>query len=90
MDTVVWPTFRSVHLLWLVSPLVPLPHVASFVLPNHMLLELSIKAPMETNAVLACCQPIPPLVRVYAQDILTVRKHDVDVYSHLCLLITSL
>ncbi|EDQ87070.1 uncharacterized protein MONBRDRAFT_33488 [Monosiga brevicollis MX1] len=38
-----------------------------YVLPDHMLLELASRAPTETGQILACCQPIPPLVRVNVQ-----------------------
>ena len=34
-----------------------------FVLPNHMLLQLSQLLPRETQGILACCNPVPPLVK---------------------------
>lgn len=35
----------------------------SYVLPNHMLLQISELLPREMQGILACCNPIPPLVR---------------------------
>lgn len=37
--------------------------VSSYVLPNHMLLQMAEILPRERQGVLACCNPIPPLVR---------------------------
>lgn len=34
-----------------------------YVLPNHMLLQISESLPREMQGILACCSPIPPLVR---------------------------
>ncbi|XP_018571344.1 exosome component 10 [Anoplophora glabripennis] len=34
-----------------------------YVLPNHMLLQISETLPREMQGILACCSPIPPLVR---------------------------
>uniref|UniRef100_A0A1B6F5B3 Exosome complex component 10 homolog n=1 Tax=Cuerna arida TaxID=1464854 RepID=A0A1B6F5B3_9HEMI len=34
-----------------------------YVLPNHMLLLIAEKLPKEMQGILACCNPIPPLVR---------------------------
>ncbi|XP_072391404.1 exosome complex component 10 homolog [Diabrotica undecimpunctata] len=34
-----------------------------YVLPNHMLLQIAETLPREMQGVLACCNPIPPLVR---------------------------
>ncbi|XP_046397654.1 exosome component 10 [Ischnura elegans] len=34
-----------------------------YVLPNHMLLQISEILPREIQGILACCNPIPPLVR---------------------------
>ena len=35
-----------------------------YVLPDHMMLELATRAPPDAMQILACCQPIPPLVRL--------------------------
>ncbi|XP_037948594.1 exosome component 10-like [Teleopsis dalmanni] len=35
----------------------------NYVLPNHMLLRISETLPREAQGILACCNPIPPLVR---------------------------
>lgn len=42
-----------------------------FVLPNHMLLQIAEILPREAQGVLACCNPIPPLVR---QHVLVVHQ----------------
>ena len=34
-----------------------------FVLPNHMMLKISTELPREMQGILACCNPVPPLVR---------------------------
>lgn len=34
-----------------------------YVLPNHMLMHISENLPREMQGVLACCNPVPPLVR---------------------------
>ena len=34
-----------------------------FVLPNHMMLKMADVLPRETQGILACCSPVPPLVR---------------------------
>lgn len=34
-----------------------------YVLPNHMLLQIAETLPREMQGILACCNPIPPLVR---------------------------
>ncbi len=49
-----------------------------YVLPNHMLFQLSELVPVDVGGVLACCNPIPPLVRQYATDMaaLIVRARD--------------
>lgn len=42
-----------------------------YVLPNHMLLNIAETLPREMQGVLACCNPIPPLVR---QNVLKLHK----------------
>uniref|UniRef100_A0A8C0V2E9 Exosome complex component 10 n=1 Tax=Cyanistes caeruleus TaxID=156563 RepID=A0A8C0V2E9_CYACU len=34
-----------------------------YVLPNHMLLKIAEELPKETQGIIACCNPVPPLVR---------------------------
>ncbi|XP_055903687.1 exosome component 10 [Eupeodes corollae] len=34
-----------------------------YVLPNHMMMQISESLPREMQGILACCNPIPPLVR---------------------------
>jgi len=40
-----------------------------YVLPNHMLFTLAEKMPEEAAKVLACCNPVPPSVKMNATDI---------------------
>ncbi|KAG0200226.1 exosome nuclease subunit [Mortierella sp. GBA30] len=40
-----------------------------YVLPNHMLFTLAEKMPEEASQVLACCNPVPPPVKMNATDI---------------------
>lgn len=35
----------------------------SYVLPDHMLLQVASNLPREAEGVLACCNPVPPLIR---------------------------
>ncbi|KAK3105991.1 hypothetical protein FSP39_010385 [Pinctada imbricata] len=41
----------------------------SYVLPNHMLLQIAEILPRERQGVFACCNPIPPLVRQFLPEI---------------------
>lgn len=43
----------------------------NYVLPNHMLLNITETLPREMQGILACCNPIPPLVR---QNLLKIHK----------------
>lgn len=49
-----------------------------YVLPNHMLLQIAESLPREMQGILACCNPIPPIVRqhlnVIHQVILKARE----------------
>jgi exosome complex exonuclease RRP6 len=38
-----------------------------YVLPQHMLLQIAESLPREMQGILACCNPIPPLVRQHLQ-----------------------
>ncbi|KAG0266773.1 exosome nuclease subunit [Actinomortierella ambigua] len=40
-----------------------------YVLPNHMLFTLAEKMPEEQMGVVACCNPVPPLVKMNAADL---------------------
>lgn len=40
-----------------------------FVLPKHMMLHISEVLPREMQGILACCNPIPPLVRQHLLDL---------------------
>ena len=44
---------------------------SGYVLPNHMLLQIAEILPKEAQGVLACCNPIPPLLR---QHVLAVHQ----------------
>jgi len=41
----------------------------NYVLPNHMLVKMAQALPTESPDVLACCDPVPPLVRMKAMDL---------------------
>lgn len=43
----------------------------NYVLPNHMMLNIAEVLPREMQGILACCNPIPPLVR---QNLLKIHK----------------
>ncbi|KAJ2724758.1 exosome nuclease subunit [Coemansia sp. Benny D115] len=45
-----------------------------YVLPNHMLFSVSDRMPRDAAALMAACQPTPPLVRLNAQDIVQIIK----------------
>lgn len=40
-----------------------------YVLPNHMMLQIAESLPREMQGILACCNPIPPLVRQNLQQL---------------------
>ncbi|ORY07321.1 hypothetical protein K493DRAFT_310245 [Basidiobolus meristosporus CBS 931.73] len=40
-----------------------------YVLPNHMLFALSERMPTDAPGVLGCCNPIPPIIRLFASDL---------------------
>ncbi|CAD5115625.1 DgyrCDS4582 [Dimorphilus gyrociliatus] len=40
-----------------------------YVLPNHMLLQIAEYLPKEAQGILACCNPMPPLVRQNLMDL---------------------
>ncbi|XP_014256854.1 exosome component 10 isoform X2 [Cimex lectularius] len=40
-----------------------------YVLSNHMMMQMAQTLPREVQGILACCNPIPPLVRQHAVDI---------------------
>ncbi|KAI8922750.1 ribonuclease H-like domain-containing protein [Entophlyctis helioformis] len=48
-----------------------------YVLPNHMLQTISRVMPTDVPAVLSCCSPTPPLVRLYAKEIAALVEHTV-------------
>jgi exosome complex exonuclease RRP6 len=43
-----------------------------YVLPNHMLFRISELMPADQDNLIACCSPVPPLVKVYATDLLAI------------------
>lgn len=40
-----------------------------YVMPNHMMFQTARLMPTDATGVLACCNPVPPLVRLHAQDL---------------------
>jgi exosome complex exonuclease RRP6 len=49
-----------------------------YVLPNHMMFRIAELMPLTMENLLACCNPVPPLVRVHIQDIVQVIKTEKD------------
>ena len=53
-----------------------------FVLPNHMMLKICTELPREMQGILACCNPVPPLVRQHLGAlhtiVLSARERTVD------------
>ncbi|KAJ2851801.1 exosome nuclease subunit [Coemansia brasiliensis] len=47
-----------------------------YVLPNHMLFAIADRMPTEPPQLLALCQPTPPLVRLYASDVVLLIKRE--------------
>jgi len=45
-----------------------------YVLPNHMMLRIAEQLPRESEGVLACCNPIPPLVKQNVAEICRLVK----------------
>jgi ribonuclease D len=43
-----------------------------YVLPNHMLFHIAEVIPTSVPALLACCNPVPPLVRINADVLVSV------------------
>lgn len=40
-----------------------------YVLPTHMLLQIAETLPREEQGILACCNPVPPLIRQNLYDL---------------------
>ena len=40
-----------------------------YVLPNHMLFQIAENMPKDQEGVIACCNPVPPLVNQHVSDI---------------------
>lgn len=57
-----------------------------YVLPNHMMLQIAESLPREMQGILACCNPIPPLVRqqlnTLHQIVLRAREQPLIKVSH--------
>jgi len=49
-----------------------------YILPNHMLLKISEMLPKELSGILACCSPIPPMVRQCLHEIHHIIKQARD------------
>lgn len=49
-----------------------------YVLPNHMLLQIAEMLPREMQGILACCNPVPSLVRKnlsHLHQLISVSRH---------------
>ncbi|XP_061113764.1 exosome component 10 isoform X1 [Conger conger] len=40
-----------------------------YILPNHMMLKISEQLPKESQGIIACCNPVPPLVRQQVNEL---------------------
>ncbi|KAG5838759.1 hypothetical protein ANANG_G00226990 [Anguilla anguilla] len=40
-----------------------------YILPNHMLMKISEELPKEAQGIIACCNPVPPLVRQQVNEL---------------------
>lgn len=53
-----------------------------YILPNHMMLQLAQSLPREIQGILACCNPVPPLVKQHLNElnlmILKAREQPLD------------
>ncbi|KAL2103554.1 hypothetical protein ACEWY4_000422 [Coilia grayii] len=45
-----------------------------YVLPNHMLMKVSEELPKEPQGIIACCNPVPPMVRQYINELHQLMK----------------
>jgi hypothetical protein len=53
-------------------PRIPQDESYRYVLPNHMLFHVAELVPTSVPALLACCNPVPPLVRINAEILIDV------------------
>eukprot|EP01123_Difflugia_compressa_P010290 TRINITY_DN3732_c0_g1_i1.p1 TRINITY_DN3732_c0_g1~~TRINITY_DN3732_c0_g1_i1.p1 ORF type:complete len:774 (-),score=180.19 TRINITY_DN3732_c0_g1_i1:221-2224(-) len=49
-----------------------------YVLPNHMLLQIATVMPTDINSLLACCKPVPPLVKLNATVLINLVQETKD------------
>ncbi|KAJ2882861.1 exosome nuclease subunit [Coemansia asiatica] len=63
--------FRAVH-QWRDSCAREEDESTRYVLPNHMLFTIADRMPTDVPALLAACQPTPPLLRLYATDVVRI------------------
>ncbi|EPZ35172.1 3'-5' exonuclease domain-containing protein [Rozella allomycis CSF55] len=52
-----------------------------YVLPNHMLFRIAERAPKNVPQILGCCNPVPPLVRLHANDLSLLISRVLDEYE---------
>uniref|UniRef100_A0A3Q2X1M2 Exosome complex component 10 n=1 Tax=Haplochromis burtoni TaxID=8153 RepID=A0A3Q2X1M2_HAPBU len=45
------------------------PNGLGYVLPTHMMIKISEELPREPQGIIACCNPVPPLVRQYINEL---------------------
>jgi len=76
---VVWAF--SLFFLTLVLPFVVQDESYRYVMPNHMLLHIAEAMPSTVPALLACCNPVPPLVRINADNLLHIIKNVITAAS---------
>ncbi|KAK9718818.1 exosome nuclease subunit [Basidiobolus ranarum] len=71
MDYRQFAVFRALH-AWRDQTARDEDESTRYVLPNHMLFALSERMPTDAPGVLGCCNPIPPIVRLFASDLGTL------------------
>lgn len=49
-----------------------------YVLPDKMLFNIAKNMPSDTNQLLICCTPTPPLLRVHASDVILIVQDAMD------------
>ncbi|XP_071763488.2 exosome complex component 10 [Centroberyx gerrardi] len=49
-----------------------------YILPNHMMIKISEELPKEPQGIIACCNPVPPLVRQQVNELHLLVQHARD------------
>ncbi|KGG50199.1 hypothetical protein DI09_81p20 [Mitosporidium daphniae] len=65
------PSIRAFNALWAWRDTMARAEDESprYVLPNFMLIKIAQRVPSDSQSVLSCCNPVPPLVRQHSSDI---------------------